>query len=133
MAVFRIDPAQPEPLFQQLVDSVKDAVGRGRLQPGEKLPSVRELARELVLNPNTIAKAFRVLETVGVRYSPRGAGTLLAERRNTVTRTERKRRFREGIEPLLADARHLGLSEREVRKIFDAALKRFQFDEEQDG
>jgi GntR family transcriptional regulator len=132
VAVFRVDPSQPEPLFQQLVDSVKDAVGRGRLQPGEKLPSVRELARELVLNPNTIAKAFRVLETEGVTYSRRGAGTFVAERRNTVTNAERKRRFREGIEPLLADARHLGLSERDVRKIFDAALKRFQFDEEQD-
>lgn len=132
MAVFRIDPTQPEPLFQQLVDSVKNAVGRGRLRPGEKLPSVRELARELVLNPNTIAKAFRVLETEGVTYSRRGAGTFVAERRTTVTCAERKRRFREAIEPLLADARHLGMSEREVRKIFDAALKRFQFDEEQD-
>jgi len=56
----------------------------------------------------------------------------VAERRTTVTCAERKRRFREAIEPLLADARHLGMSEREVRKIFDAALKRFQFDEEQD-
>jgi len=57
MIALRIDPTRPEPLFQQLVDAVKDGVARGRLSAGDRLPSVRELAKELVINPNTIAKA----------------------------------------------------------------------------
>jgi GntR family transcriptional regulator len=129
MALFDVDPSRAEPLFQQLVDSVKAAVARGRLRPGDQHPSVRELARELVINPNTIAKAFRTLETDGVTYSRRGAGTFIAERRTVYSAEERERRFRERLEPLLADARHLGLTAEEARAIFETALRSFQFEE----
>jgi len=127
MIALRIDPTRPEPLFQQLVDAVKNGVARGRLSVGDRLPSVRELAKELVINPNTIAKAYRVLEAEGVTYSRRGAGTFIAERRVIMTSEERLRRFREAIEPLLADAAHLGLTEDELRKTFDEALRSFRF------
>jgi len=129
MALFDVDPARAEPLFQQLVDSVKRAVARGRLRPGDQLPSVRELARELVINPNTIAKAFRALEAEGVTYSRRGAGTFIAERRSVYAPEERERRLREGLEPLLADARNLGATAEEARRIFETALRSFQFEE----
>jgi len=127
MIALRIDPTRPEPLFQQLVDAVKDGVARGRLSAGDRLPSVRELAKELVINPNTIAKAYRVLEAEGLTYSRRGTGTFIAERRIVMTSEERLRRFRRGLEPLLADAAHMGLTEEELRKSFDEALRRFRF------
>ena len=130
MIALRIDPTRPEPLFQQLVDAVKDGVARGRLSAGDRLPSVRDLAKELVINPNTIAKAYRVLEAEGVTYSRRGAGTFIAERRVVMTGVERLRRFREALEPLLADAANLGLTEEELRHTFDEALRSFRFEEE---
>lgn len=124
---FRVDPASGEPLFAQIVGSVKQAVATGRLAPGEKLPSVRELARELVINPNTIAKAYEALEAQGVTRSRHGAGTFVAEHRTVVAADEQARRLREGLDALLTDAVHLGLAEDDVRREFEAALERFRF------
>ncbi len=126
MIVWRVDPADSEPLFLQIVNSVKRAVATNRLRAGDRLPSVRELAKELVINPNTIAKAYQVLEAEGVTHSRRGAGTVVAERRVVLKAEERRRRFAKALETSLVDAVHLGLSPAEIRKIIDVALKRFQ-------
>lgn len=128
----RVDPSQPEPLFQQLVHAVKHDVATGALRPGDRLPSVRDLSKELVLNPNTVAKAYQALEAEGVTLSRRGAGTFVAERSQVLKGAERKRRFREAVEAALADAVHLGLSAEEVRSAFEAAVKRFRFDGEEE-
>jgi GntR family transcriptional regulator len=130
MAFLRVDPSGGGPVFQQIVDHVKREIATGRLKPDERLPSVRDLAKELVINPNTIARAYQVLEAEGVTYSRRGAGTFIATRKFVVRVEERRRRFREAIEAALADAFHLGLSEEEARKAFDAAMKRFRLVEE---
>ena len=125
---FRVDPAGAEPLFAQIVASVKEAVATGRLAPGERLPSVRDLARELVINPNTIAKAYETLEAQGVTLSRHGAGTFVAETRTVVAADEQRRRLREGLSSLLTDAVHLGIGEADLRREFEAALERFRFD-----
>ncbi|MHC4934475.1 MAG: GntR family transcriptional regulator [Planctomycetota bacterium] len=132
MIPFRVDPTDTEPLFVQIVNTVKRGVAVGRLKPGERLPSVRELARELVINPNTIARAYQVLEADGVTLSRRGAGTFVAERRVVVRSDERRRRFKAALETVLADAVHLGLTAAEVEKAFAAAVKRFHFEEGHD-
>jgi GntR family transcriptional regulator len=124
---FRIDPSSAEPLFAQLVAAVKRAVATGRIAAGEKLPSVRELAAELVINPNTIAKAYQALESEGVTVSRHGSGTFVAERRVTVRRGEQVRRLREALDALLSDAVHLGLPEDVVRTEFDDAIARYRF------
>ena len=124
----RVDPSSPEPLFAQVVAAVRQGVATGRLSPGDKLPSVRELARELVINPNTIAKAYDALEAEGVTHSRHGAGTFVAERRNVLSADERRRRLRDALETLLTEAVHLGLREADVRREFDAALGRFRFE-----
>jgi len=126
-SILRVDPSSPEPLFAQLVAAVKRAVATGRLRAGDKLPSVRELAAELTINPNTIAKAYQALEAEGVTVSRHGSGTFVADRRITVRRPEQKRRLREGLDSVLSDAVHLGLSEDDVREEFDDAMKRVRF------
>ena len=123
----RVDPASAEPLFAQLVAAVKHAVATGRMKAGDKLPSVRELAGELTINPNTIAKAYQALEAEGVTVSRHGSGTFIADRRVTVKKGEQRRRVREGLDALLCDAVHLGLSEDDVRSEFDDSMKRFRF------
>ena len=131
MVVWKVDPQSSEPLFQQIVNRVKQAVAVGRLKPGDRLPSVRELAKELVINPNTIARAFRELEGEGVTLSRRGSGTFVAERKVVLKAEERRRRLREALEAALRDAVNLGLDEHEVRKVFDAALAKYRFGEEE--
>jgi GntR family transcriptional regulator len=130
---FRVDPASAEPLFAQLVASVKRAVATGKMAAGDKLPSVRELAAELTINPNTIAKAYQALESEGVTVSRHGSGTFIADRRVTVTRTEQRRRVREAMDSLLADAVHLGLDEEDVRAEFDEAMERVRFRPDAEG
>jgi len=129
-AILRVDPSDPEPLFSQLVAAVKRAVATGRMRAGEKLPSVRELAAELTINPNTIAKAYQALEAEGVTVSRHGSGTFVADRRVTLRRPEQKRRLREGLDAVLSDAVHLGLSEEDVRDAFDEAVRRVRWPEE---
>ena len=123
--LWRVEPSDSKPLFSQIVDSVKRAVATGRLGSGDRLPSVRELAKELVINPNTIAKAYQVLEAEGVTLSRRGAGTFVAERRVVLKAEERRRRLAMALESALADAVHLGLTPDKMRKVFEATLKKF--------
>jgi GntR family transcriptional regulator len=129
-SILRVDPADPEPLFSQLVAAVKRAVATGRLRAGDKLPSVRELAAELTINPNTIAKAYHALETEGVTVSRHGSGTFVADRRVTLRRPEQIRRLRDALDALLSDAVHLGLSEEDVRGGFDDAMERVRWTED---
>lgn len=124
--VIRVDPSRGEPLFRQIVDSVKRDVGTGRLVAGDRLPSVRELAKELVINPNTIVRAYQALEAEGVIVSRRGSGTYVAKPRRTLADTERRRRLGERLDALLADAAHLGFTEAEVRAAFEATVDRYR-------
>ncbi len=124
----RIDPSLAVPVYAQVVEQVRTLIALRALRPGDKLPSVRELARELLINPNTIVRAYQALEAEGVTVSRRGSGTFIAERKMIVRSAERRRRFREALDPVLAQAVHLGLSEADVRKAFTQTLKRFRFD-----
>jgi len=130
MTAWRLDPSGSEPLFRQLVDAVKRDVATGRLRAGERIPPVRELAKELLLNPNTVAKAYAVLESEGITASRRGTGTFVAApRARPVLRSEEcRRRFREALEAALADAVHLGLTAEEVERMVASSMKRFRFE-----
>ena len=130
MSFFAVDPSRGEPLFQQLVDSVKRAVATGAMKAGDRLPSVRELADDLVINPNTIAKAFRELESEGVTVSRKGTGTFVAERRPMLAKEERRRRLLEALEVALTAAVYWGTSRAEARKVFEDVIERLQFGEE---
>ncbi len=129
MGIWDIQPSGSEPLFQQIVNSVKRGVATGRLRPGDKLPSVRDLAKELVINPNTVARAYQVLESEGVTLSRRGAGTFVAERRVVMRRDAMRRQLEEALAAALTDAVNQGLAEEDMRKSFEAVLRRFRFEE----
>jgi len=133
MPLFSVDPSKGEPLFQQLVDAVKRAVATGALEPGDRLPSVRELAADLLINPNTIAKAFRELETDGVTTTRKGTGTFVAERRPVLTCEERRRRLVEGLEGVLTAAACWGMDRTEARAVFEQLLEKLRFQEAPDG
>lgn len=92
------------PVYLQIVNQVKYLVSSGRLRPGEELPPIRTLAEKLLINPTTVARAYRELETAGVVTTRRGAGTYISDAGSPLARRERTRILNEHIDALLAEA-----------------------------
>ena len=102
------------PIYRQVVDQIRYAVATGNIAVGKPLPSVRALAGELVLNPNTIAKAYAALVRDGVLESQQGRGYFVATRREIYTRRERQRRLENIMDPFLAEALTLGFEAEQI-------------------
>ncbi len=124
---FQVDPTTRVPIYRQLMDQVRLAVARGRLRPGSRLPSVRVLSRELVVNPNTIARVYSELEREGVLNTRPGLGVFVAEPQADLSATARRQRLAEIIDSFLTDAVHLGFSEDEVLSAVAKRIRGFQF------
>jgi GntR family transcriptional regulator len=124
---FHVDTASRLPIYQQLVQQVREAVARGDLQPEDRLPSVRQLAEELVVNPNTIARAYTELERAGILISRPGLGIFVAQPRTELTREARHRRLTEALDHWLTEAVHLGYADDEVVRLVAQRVKHFQW------
>ena len=118
-----VDPSNDVPIFRQIVQQIKTAVAMGRLQPEEPLPSVRQLAVELAVNPNTVARAYLDLEIEGVIYKRQGAGTFVSGQGVRVSREEQRRVLGELFERALVEGVNLGMDERELRETFERVLE----------
>ena len=92
------------PIYLQIVNQVKYLVAAGRLEPGEQIPPVRKLAEKLVVNPNTVARAYRELEAAGVLVTRRGAGAFVANSGSPLARRQKNRILNERIDMLLTEA-----------------------------
>jgi GntR family transcriptional regulator len=111
------------PIYLQIVNQVKYLVASGRLSAGEELPPIRTLAQELVINPNTVARAYRELELVGVVEKRRTAGTYVSATGSPLARRERVRILTERIDALLAEARQMNI---DVDAVIDLMRQRDQ-------
>lgn len=123
----RIESAGRMPIYRQIVQQVREAVARGRLQPDERLPSVRELSRTLVVNPNTVARAYSELERDGILHTRQGLGVFVAAPKSELTKKARKERLLELLDRLLTEAVCLGFTADEVAAVVDERVKRFQW------
>lgn len=128
--LFRVDPLAPEPIFEQLVFQVKGAVARGEILTGEKLPSVRELAREAAINPNTVVRAYEALERDGVIVRRQGAGCFVTGRTSDLRDEAKERQLESLAERTVTEAYHLGFKAQDVRKAFERALDHVHFPRE---
>jgi GntR family transcriptional regulator len=121
--IIKPNPSLGVPIYLQLVEQVKHAVETGALRAGDQLPSIRPLAEELVINVNTVAKAYRELEREGVVELRQGAGAFVAEAGRA--RHGEASKFR-AVQPLVAKTveqlRARGLSDDEIRRLFEAEL-----------
>jgi GntR family transcriptional regulator len=124
--VFNIDISSSTPIYEQLVDSIKEGILKGLLEPGEKLPSVRELAKTMTLNPNTIQKAYQELERQKVIVTLRGKGTYISSnykpRKDEDKLMEVKELFKKGI----VEAHYMGFKKDDILKIIDELLKELE-------
>ena len=105
----RISDHDGVPIYVQLVSQIKYLVSSGRMAPGEQLPPVRKLAEQLVVNPNTVARAYRELEGEGVVDCRRGAGVFVAEGVSPLARREQNRILAERVDVLLTEARQMNV------------------------
>lgn len=117
-------PGSPHPIYRQLVDQIRAAISRGELAAGDALPSVRAVAEDLVVNVNTVAKAYGELVRAGDVLSEPGRGVFVSAVRPHTGSLERRRRLRLAVERLLAEAISVGASRDELEDVIDECCKR---------
>lgn len=113
------------PIYLQIVNQIRYLVASGRLKAGDELPPIRVLAERLVINPNTVARAYRELEAAGLVEKRRTAGTYVSDQGSPLARRERIRILSERIDALLAEARQMDIPFDDLLKLVqqrDAAL-----------
>jgi GntR family transcriptional regulator len=102
------------PIYRQIMDGFRQAIANGRLALGDQLPSVRALAERLLLNPNTVARAYGELAREGIIEPRHGRGVFVARRRQVYTKAERSRRLERAVEAMLAEALLLDFDRDEI-------------------
>jgi GntR family transcriptional regulator len=121
--IFRPNPSLGVPIYLQLMEQVKHGIETGALRPGEQLPGIRPMAEELVINPNTVAKAYRELEHQGVIELRHGAGAFVS---GQAARSKKAADTLRTAQPIVAASieqlRDRGLSDEEIRRLFEAEL-----------
>jgi GntR family transcriptional regulator len=118
--IFRLNQSSGVPLYHQLMEQVKHAIETGALRPGDQLPTIRKMAVDLVMNPNTVVRAYRELEHEGIVELRHGAGAFI---RDSVT--ERTKVMRKGKAVMQSAVERLvsfGLSEEEIRRLAEGEL-----------
>jgi GntR family transcriptional regulator len=121
--LFQVFPTSGLPIYRQLVDQVRRHVAGGRIRPGDFLPSVRQAALELEVNPMTVSKAYSLLERDGVVELVRGQGMRVVERGPNGSLAERQSRLTPLVEQLLAEAYQLSLSPGQVKSLVARVIK----------
>ena len=120
--LFRPNPSLGVPIYLQLMEQVKHAIETGALRPGEQLPGIRPLAEELVINPNTVAKAYRELEHEGVIELRHGAGAFVSRNSGATKLTDRLRAGQAIVAAVVEQLRAQEVSDDEIRRLFEAEL-----------
>ncbi len=121
----RIDNASDRPVYQQIIDQVKRDIALGRLAKDERLPTVRQLAGELTINPNTISKAYRQMEQEGIINTRPGAGTFVAGLNSDLSGSVKKKLICDDLERAVVDAFHMQIDEQTLLKWFEEQIRKF--------
>jgi len=129
----KINPKDGKPVYRQIMDQIRLMIASGRLKPGEELPTVRGLAQMLIINPNTVARAYRELEQVGVLYTRQGSGTFVATHGTPLSRETCDRLIGERIDALLGESKQLGYSLKDITDLIKERYKEITTEEKESG
>ncbi len=113
---FRLDAHSGVPVYRQLIDQVQAAVAAGVLSVGEQLPTVRQVAVDLAINPNTVSRAYREMEIRGMLDTQQGTGTFVADRKIEFSKSERERQLTQLVDEFVSRAGAAGFSVRQIVK-----------------
>ena len=128
-----VSPDDGVPVYQQIVKQVRYLVASGVLASEDELPPIRALAEQLVVNPNTVARAYRELEHEGVVYKKGTVGTFVSATSSPLARRERLRILRRRIDALLAEAKHMDVSTAEIKTLIDEREEAMQTERKPKG
>jgi len=113
-----VNPYTGIPLYVQVAEQIKKAVITGVIKEGEQLPPVRQLAVELLINPNTIVRAYQELEKEGIITTRKGSGTFIAPAAKKLKKVQKEEEIKRKIQDLLAEARFLEIDKDDLMKMF---------------
>ena len=122
--LFHVNPSSGVPIYVQIETQVKNAIAAGALKRDQTLPSVRKLAAELGINPNTVARAYQDLERDGVIATVQGSGTYVAENMPRFLKSEKLRRLQPYARQIAVEGMQLGLSDEEIMDSVEEELER---------
>jgi len=120
---FKLDQANGTPIYRQIIQQIEYAILSGRMQPGDKLPTIRSLAVELKTNPNTIARSYNELEIRGVLETQVGSGTYISDKKPVMEDDSLNRKIREVLGRFIQELRDLGVENRELVKLIESFIK----------
>ena len=126
---FQINTASRTPIYRQLQEQIRSAIARGELKAEERLPSVRQLSKDVVVNPNTIARVYQELEREGLLVTRQGLGVFVGTPKRDLMKRARDGRLTELLDKLLTEAVHLGYSAAEVKEMLAKRTGQFQWPE----
>ena len=119
-----IDKTSAKPYYEQIILLIKEQVLQGILKPGEQIPSVREMARQLMMNPNTVSKAYKLLEVQGIIVTVKGRGTYIGEHQATDRDNVKIAQLKAQLQELVLEAVYLNVSEAEMSEWLTAQFER---------
>ena len=117
-----IDPRSHVPIYLQIADGIREAVAAGLYRPAESLPSLRALALDIQVNPNTVQRAYDELSRDGLIYSRRGKGLFVAEQGKAEARTRARQTVRHSFDQGIRAGHAAGMDAKEVRSVFEAGM-----------
>ena len=121
--MIQVDVRSRVPIYEQIVNSFKEMTVSGVLLPDEKIPSVRELAKEMTINPKTIQKAYQELERQGIIYMKRGQGTFINPNIKAKNREEKMEQLKEEIKKIIVESMYLGITKDEFIDIISTSYE----------
>jgi GntR family transcriptional regulator len=122
--LLHVNPSSGVPIYLQIETQVKNAISAGALKPGQPLPSVRKLAAELGINPNTVARAYQELERDNAIVAVPGGGTYVAEQLPRLLKAERLRRIQPYVRQVAVEGIQLGLTDDDILKVLQEELEK---------
>jgi len=120
---FTLDTVNGAPIYRQIIQQIEYAILSGRIQPGDRLPTIRSLAVELKTNPNTIAKAYNELEIRGILTTQVGSGTYISDKKPVIEEDSLKRKIREVAGRFMQEMRDLGVEKKELPGLIESLIK----------
>ena len=124
-----ISTGSTTPIYKQITDQIRHAVATGKLTVADQLPSVRALAEELVLNPNTVARAYADLAREGLIESRAGRGVFVIRKRKVFSREEGRRRLEPLIDALIGEAMAMDFTPEQLQEAFENKMREWKFEE----
>lgn len=121
--MIKIDSRNSRPIYEQIIDAIKENILKGILRPGDKLPSVREMSSMITANPNTVSRAYMELERQGVTETLRGKGTFVSSNYKPKVEEESMEKLKDDIKKIIVEAYYMGIEKEDMIEIIEDLYK----------